>query len=107
MTVETPQPEKLRVIIVGGGVAALETALALKDLASEQTDVTVLAPNTEFVYRPMTVGEPFAYGAARRYPLEPIVRDAGASSSPASWAGSTPTSRRSTRRTVSRSSTTR
>ena len=78
MSVETSHPEKLRVIIVGGGVAALETALALKDLASEQTDVTVLAPNTEFVYRPMTVGEPFAYGAARRYPLEPIVRDAGA-----------------------------
>jgi sulfide:quinone oxidoreductase len=79
MSVESSYPEKLRVIIVGGGVAALETALALNDLASEQTDVTVLAPNTEFVYRPMTVREPFAYGAARRYPLEPIVRDAGAS----------------------------
>jgi sulfide:quinone oxidoreductase len=79
MSVETSHPEKLRVIIAGGGVAALETALALKDLASEQTEVTVLAPNTEFVYRPMTVGEPFAYGPAHRYPLEPIVRDAGAS----------------------------
>jgi sulfide:quinone oxidoreductase len=79
MPVETSHPEKLRVIIAGGGIAALETALALKDLASEQTDVTVLAPDTEFVYRPMTVGEPFAYGPARRYPLEPIVRDAGAS----------------------------
>jgi sulfide:quinone oxidoreductase len=79
MPVETPHSEKLRVIIAGGGVAALETTLALKDLASEQTDVTLLAPDTEFVYRPMTVGEPFAYGPARRYPLEPIVRDAGAS----------------------------
>ncbi len=78
MTVESAQPEKLRVIIAGGGVAALETAFALKDLASDQTDVTVLAPNTEFIYRPMTVGEPFAYGPARRYPLQPIVRDAGA-----------------------------
>ena len=65
-------------IIAGGGVAALETALALHDLAPDQTDVTVLAPNTEFAYRPMTVREPFAYGSARRYPLEPIVRDAGA-----------------------------
>jgi sulfide:quinone oxidoreductase len=78
MTDETSHPEKLHVIIAGGGVAALETALALDDLAPDQTDVTVLAPNTEFVYRPMTVREPFAYGSVRRYPLEPIVRDAGA-----------------------------
>jgi sulfide:quinone oxidoreductase len=69
---------KLSVIVAGGGVAALETALALADLAPDRTDVTVLAPNAEFVYRPMTVREPFAYGAARRYPLESIVRDAGA-----------------------------
>jgi sulfide:quinone oxidoreductase len=70
--------DKLRVIIVGGGVAALEAALALADLAPEQTDVTVIAPNTEFVYRPMIVREPFAYGRAHRYPLAPIVHDAGA-----------------------------
>ncbi len=78
MTAETSSPEKLRVIIAGGGVAALETVLALGDLAADRTDVTVLAPNTEFVYRPMTVREPFAYGPAHRYPLAPIIRDAGA-----------------------------
>jgi sulfide:quinone oxidoreductase len=70
--------DKLRVVIAGGGVAALETALALADLAPDRTDVTVIAPNTEFVYRPMVVREPFAYGAAHRYPLAPIVHDAGA-----------------------------
>jgi sulfide:quinone oxidoreductase len=69
---------KLRVVIVGGGVAALEAALALADLASAQTDVSVLAPNTEFVYRPMVVREPFAYARAQRYPLASIVEDAGA-----------------------------
>ncbi len=78
MTTETSPPEKLRVIIVGGGVAALETALALRELAPDHTDMTVIAPNTEFVYRPMTVREPFAYGPASRYPLAPIVGDAGA-----------------------------
>ena len=78
MTTDTSHPEKLRVIIVGGGVAALETALALRELAPEQTDVSVIAPNTEFIYRPMTVREPFAYGQAHRYPLAPIVEDAGA-----------------------------
>jgi sulfide:quinone oxidoreductase len=78
MTNQASPREKFRVIIAGGGVAATETSLALADLAPDLTDVTVIAPNTEFVYRPMTVREPFAYGAARRYPLEQIVRDAGA-----------------------------
>ena len=73
----TTDTNKLRVLIAGGGVAALETALALAHLVPELTDVTVLAPNPEFVYRPMTVREPFAYGAARRYPLAQIVKDAG------------------------------
>jgi sulfide:quinone oxidoreductase len=67
-----------RVVVVGGGVAALEVALALSALAPGRTDVTVITSNGEFVYRPMTVGEPFSYGLARRYPLEPIVRAAGA-----------------------------
>ncbi len=78
MSVESPPSQKLRVIIAGGGVAALEALLALADVAGDHTDVSVLAPGEEFVYRPMTVREPFAYGPAHRYPLAPIVRDAGA-----------------------------
>jgi sulfide:quinone oxidoreductase len=38
----------------------------------------VLAPNAEFVYRPTAVLEPFVFPPAPRYPLAPIVRDAGA-----------------------------
>jgi sulfide:quinone oxidoreductase len=75
---DTSYPQKLSVIVAGGGVAALETVLALGELAGERTDVTVIAPDPEFVYRPMTVREPFAYGSARHYPLAPIVADAGA-----------------------------
>jgi sulfide:quinone oxidoreductase len=67
-----------RVVIVGGGVAALETALALADLAPERIEATVVAPNGEFVYRPMVIREPFGLGAARRYELAPIVEDTGA-----------------------------
>lgn len=78
MRESTSAPGKLRVVIAGGGVAALETALALADLAPDRTHVTVIAPNTEFVYRPMVVREPFGYAAARHYPLGPIVSDAGA-----------------------------
>jgi sulfide:quinone oxidoreductase len=66
------------VLIAGGGVAALETALALRELAPERVQTTILAPNEEFVYRPMTVREPFSLSAASRHALAPMVRDAGA-----------------------------
>jgi sulfide:quinone oxidoreductase len=78
MPPETTSSEKLRVIVAGGGVAALETVLALHDLAPELTDVRMIAPGAELIYRPMSVREPFAYGPAKRYPLAPIVHDAGA-----------------------------
>src|SRR5437588_2355677 len=77
----SPDPgsdSKLRVLIAGGGVAGLEAAFALRELAPESTARTVLSPGAEFVYRPLTVREPFAYPSADRYPLAPIVRDAGA-----------------------------
>jgi sulfide:quinone oxidoreductase len=69
---------KLRVTIAGGGVAALETALALRELAPGRIATTVIAPSTEFHYRPLTVREPFAYPQAASYALAAIVRDAGA-----------------------------
>jgi sulfide:quinone oxidoreductase len=65
------------VVIAGGGVAGLEGALALRDLAGERVSITLLAPYAEFVYRPMAVREPFAYGPAKRYPMEQIARDIG------------------------------
>ncbi len=69
---------RFRVLVAGGGVAAVETVLALRELAGERVAVTVLAPGEELVYRPMTVREPFSYAAAGRYPLAPIVRELGA-----------------------------
>jgi flavin-dependent dehydrogenase len=47
----------LQVLIAGGGVAGLEAALALEDLAKDRVSTTLLAPAREFVYRPMTVRE--------------------------------------------------
>lgn len=67
-----------RIVIVGGGVAGLEVALALARLAPERVDVTILEPKGEFVYRPTTVCEPFSYRLARRYPLERVADAAGA-----------------------------
>ncbi len=70
-------PERFRVLIAGGGVAALEAALALRELAGERVSTTMLSPSSEFVYRPLTVREPFAYTAARHYALDEIARDIG------------------------------
>ncbi|MHB8234454.1 MAG: NAD(P)/FAD-dependent oxidoreductase [Solirubrobacteraceae bacterium] len=75
MTTRDTHSEKFRVLIAGGGVAAIETALALQHLAADRVKVTMLAPNEEFVYRPMTVAEPFSFAGAHRYPLARIARD--------------------------------
>ncbi len=66
-----------KVVIAGGGVAGLEAALALRDLAGERVEITMLAPQVEFVYRPMRVREPFGGPLARHYPLKAIANDVG------------------------------
>lgn len=78
----TPSPDALgrplRVVVAGGGVGALETVLALRELAGDRVQVTVIAPEPEYVDRPMTVREPFAGGPARHYALATLVPDMGA-----------------------------
>ena len=61
-----------RVVIAGGGVAALETLIALREHARDRVAITLLAPETSFSYRPMTVAEPFAMGHAQSYELARI-----------------------------------
>jgi sulfide:quinone oxidoreductase len=78
VTARTRPDQKFRVVIAGGGLAALEGALALTHVASDLTDVVVIAPNTEFPGRHMIVREPFGYPAARQYPVAEIVHAAGA-----------------------------
>jgi sulfide:quinone oxidoreductase len=67
----------MRVVIAGGGVAALEATLALRALAREPLSVELIAPDHEFVYRPLGVAEPFRVGEASRFPLETLVEAAG------------------------------
>ena len=75
MTPSTSPTPPFRVLIAGGGVAALEAALALRELAGERIGITLLAPEPQFVYRPMSVLEPFSRGGAQRYALDEIARD--------------------------------
>jgi len=77
MNQKTTTPNR-RVVIAGGGIAAVETLLALRSLAPTRLDVVVVAPNEELHYRPMTVNEPFSEPRARRYRLQAICDDLGA-----------------------------
>src|SRR4051812_43891457 len=50
----------MRVLIAGGGVAALEAALALHAVAGDRVAVELLAPGTQFPHRPSSVVSPFS-----------------------------------------------
>lgn len=67
-----------RVLIAGGGIAALEAALALRADALDLVDVEVLAPDGEFVYRPLATAAAFHAAETARFPLRTLVEDAGA-----------------------------
>lgn len=71
-----------RVVIVGGGVAALEAALALRALAEDRLSVEMFAPDPQFSYRPLAVAEPFDLGAVKRFDLADLAAAAGAEYSP-------------------------
>lgn len=69
---------RTRVVIVGGGVAALEATLALHELAPELVEVELVAPERNFTYRPLLVAEPFGAGQVRTFPLTRLAGHAGA-----------------------------
>lgn len=68
---------RVHVVIAGGGVAAVETMLALRQLASHRVTITILSPEREFLYRPVTVAEAFDRGEARAYSLGEMVEHEG------------------------------
>jgi sulfide:quinone oxidoreductase len=78
------------VLIAGGGVAALETALALRTLAPSVVDVELLAPELHFYYRPLAVAEPFGAGRVHRWELSDLARAAGADFAPGELASIDP-----------------
>jgi len=63
----------MRIVIGGGGVAGLEAALALRDLAGHQVGIDLVAPQRSFLDRPATVVEPFGNTAAGRFPVSDIL----------------------------------
>jgi sulfide:quinone oxidoreductase len=64
-----------RVLIAGGGVAGLETLLALRALAADRVDITVVSPNVTFVNRSMAVDQPFKRQRVRGIRLQDAAAD--------------------------------
>jgi sulfide:quinone oxidoreductase len=67
-----------KILIVGGGFAAVEAGLALRALAGDRADLALLAPDPVFHYRPAATTEPFDVAPSRRYDLRAIAADLNA-----------------------------
>src|SRR5665213_471847 len=70
--------QRFSVLIAGGGVAGLEAAFALRELAGDRVAVTVLSAGQDFIYRPLSIGEPFNRSHAEHYDLAALASEAGA-----------------------------
>jgi sulfide:quinone oxidoreductase len=72
---QNPRPH---VVIAGGGVAAVELALALHDLAGPRVRMTIVAPQRDFELRSLRTAEPFSADHVRRHSLADLAERVGA-----------------------------
>jgi sulfide:quinone oxidoreductase len=73
-----PNQERTRVLIAGGGVAALEAMVALRQIAGDVVEVELISPDRDFFYRPLSVGEPFGVGEVLRFDIPTLARGCAA-----------------------------
>ena len=76
--IEGRKDDRRKVLIAGGGVAGVETLLALGELAPLRVEMELIAPDPDFVYRPPSVAEPFGLASTRRLPLADLAAEHGA-----------------------------
>jgi len=69
--------DRPHVLVAGGGVAGVETVLAIQSLAEDRVRVELLAPDRHFSHRPLSVTEPFTPEPPQRIPLASIAADRG------------------------------
>ena len=75
-----------RVLVAGGGIAALELVVALRELAGDRVAIELLAPGDDLVYQPLLVAEPFGAGASHRFPLDELLAGLDATHRPGTLA---------------------
>ena len=66
-----------RLLVAGGGVGAVEALLAVRELAPEAFDVTLLAPGPALLLAPESVAEATGGPPARHFDLAAIAADLG------------------------------
>lgn len=76
-----------RVVVAGGGVAALEALLSLHQHLAGMVELTLVAPEADFVYRPLTTAAPFSDVPVPRLPLADVAAEHRARLVRASLAG--------------------
>ncbi len=67
--------EPQRVVVAGGGPAAIEALLALRELLGDAASLELVAPDRDLVVRAYDVLAPFHYGHEHHYPLATICSD--------------------------------
>src|SRR5215218_719511 len=68
----------MRVVVAGGGIAALEVLAGLRALAGDRVHATLLAPEAFFSYRPLSTAVPFTFREERRRTLDELASGLGA-----------------------------
>jgi sulfide:quinone oxidoreductase len=75
MSVLESTARPVRVLIAGGGFAAVEAALALRALAGDRVALTLVSPDPVLQYRPAATLTAFEDGTPVRYDLRAIAAD--------------------------------
>ena len=88
------KPDRSHIVIAGGGVAGVEAALALADLAAGSATVELLAPEPDFLYKPLLVEEPFTGEPPTQLALEPLLASVGTELARGRLTGVDPAARR-------------
>src|SRR3954452_10420941 len=68
----------MRVVVAGGGIAALEVLSGLRALAADHVEATLLAPVSTFSYRPLSTAVPFTFREERTRALNDLAEGLGA-----------------------------
>ncbi len=68
----------MRVVVAGGGLAALEVLAGLHALARGNVEATLLAPERSFSYRPLSTAIPYTFREQRTRELEELASGLGA-----------------------------
>jgi sulfide:quinone oxidoreductase len=70
-----PDEKPLRVVVAGAGVGGLETMVALRSFVGRRVELTLVAPQDDFIVHALEVFEPFGLGLAQRYPVAGLAAD--------------------------------